>query len=278
MKVNTVIYQVVVILLLLGVSKMYSQTATNSRGVSKSSVIFDLSQIDESLVQGKKAKGFVLPVVKIDNLLDREKPIANPAEGLMVYNNSDITIKGVYMFKNGLWSAIVNRGSSIENAVAKVKEGEVDFKEGEYQTLNLPEFIFNNTYGDVTSTKDGNLHLLPGTYLITLNLAGKLITEEPGTIGDTGQKVRAHLINFRSILGVSEKVDYNNSFSDVLIPMTDKAGNSASKAFSSVFYYAIEMKKKGDVKIQLSTQFGTTYKKGKIKIEDTYVNIEKSIL
>lgn len=278
MKVSTVIYQAVVILLLLGVSKMYSQTATNSRGVSKSSVIFDLSQINDTLVQGKKAKGFVLPVVKIDDLLNREDPIENPAEGLIVYNDSGITIKGVYMFKNGLWSAIVNRGSSIENAVAKVKESEMVFKEGEYQTLNLPEFIFNNTYGDVILTKDGNLHLLPGTYLITLNLAGKLITKEPGTIGDTGQEVRAHLINFRSILGVSGAKDYNNSFSDVLIPMTDKLGELVSSDFSAVFYYAIEMKQRGDVKIQLSTQYGTTYKEGEIKIEDTYVNIEKSIL
>ncbi len=277
MKVSIVIYQTIVILLLLGVSKMYSQTATNSHSVSKPSVVFDLSEIDKSLFKGEEAKGFVLPVVEIDNLLDIEKPIKNPAEGLLAYNNSEKKIKGVYMFKNGMWSAIVNRGSSIENAVARVKDSELEFKEGNFQTLSFPEIIFNNTYGDVTS-KDGSFHLLPGNYLITLNLAGELITEEAGIIGDTKQKVRAHLINFRSKLEVSGKKDLSNSFADVLIPMTDISGQSASKAFSSVFYYAIVMEKEGDVKILLSTQIGTTYKEGKIRIVDSYVNIEKSIL
>lgn len=275
------------LVLFFGITTMYSQTTTNQykEPSAISPVILDMSTIDESIVQGDEAKGFVLPVVEIDNLLDTVQPVKNPAEGLIVYNQGKYRIAGVYMFKNGMWSAIVNRGSSIENAVADVVSEEINFKEGSYFTLKLNELIFDNTYGDV-NVENNSLKLLPGNYLITIHLAGKLKYNLGNSIGQTSQSVRAHLINMRSKIEVNGREGLNTSFVDVLVPMSGKNPDrdnlqiETSRAFTTTFYFAVVIEKntEGIVKLLISTQKGTTYGGNNIEIVDSFVNIEKSIL
>ena len=275
------------LVLFFGITSMYSQTATNQHKEpsATSPVILDMSTINEGVVQGDKAKGFVLPVVDIDNLLDTIKPIENPAEGLMVYNQGTYRIAGVYMFKNGMWSPIVNRGSSIENAVANVENDEIQFVNRSYFTLKIKKLIFDNTYGDV-NVENNSLKLLPGNYLITIHLAGKLKYNLSNAIGQSSQSVRAHLINMRSKIEVNGKEGLNTSFVDILVPMSGKDSNKnnlqieTSRAFTTTFYFAvvIEENTEGIVKLLISTQKGTTYSGDAIQIEDSFVNIEKSIL
>jgi len=287
MKIAVLKYSMVFLFFLGGIREVSAQFATNTHnGVSSNTVIFDMSQVDEKIVKGDSAKGFVLPVVTIDDLLDTKSPIEDPADGLLVYNNSKVRIPGVYIFKNGMWSAIVNRGSSIENAVAPIKEVENIFEINKYYSLKLDDVIFDNTYGDV-KVENELLHLLPGNYLITVYLSGKLTSKNlKNALGQSSQSVRAHLINFRSKIEIDGREGLNTSFVDVLVPMTGKSPNKddfsieTSKSFSATLYFVavISENDKGIVNVLLSTQNGTTYENDTIKILDSYVNIEKSIL
>ncbi|MEK6452264.1 MULTISPECIES: hypothetical protein [Myroides] len=299
MKTNILKYSIASVLMLISINTLIAQTATNHHGVVSPAVILDMSTIDESIVQGDKAKGFVLPVVEIEDVLNKEEPIKNPAEGMLVYNNSKVIIPGVYMFKNGMWSAIVNRGSSIENAVIKVQNSTWQRPEEEprYEIeIPLKEFDFDNTYGDVLlyDRADGlkDLMLRPGNYLIAFYLRGKIEDEGnmlniENTLGDTNQSYRAHLINFRSEVRVDTAVVLNNAFADALVPFAVKENGSfrpLSREFSASFYFGLTIPEKeggnqiSNVKLILQAVEGTTFKKGNIIILDTYVNIEKSIL
>lgn len=269
------------LVLFFGITTMYSQTTTNQHKApsATSPVILDMSTIDESIVQVEKAKGFVLPVVEIDNLLDTIKPIQNPAEGLMVYNQGKYRIAGVYMFKNGMWSAIVNRGSSIENAVAKVLNKVWRQDQTSDISLQVKSFEFNNTYGDV-EIENEKFKLLPGNYLISIYFSGNINYDVQKSLGEINQPYRAHLINLEGYVLVNGKEGLSRSFVDILVPIgkTEDAGKNVKKEFTGTFYFAVVVKDNHSVvEMFLKTKEGTTYD-GEINIVETYVNVEKSVL
>ncbi|WP_160140060.1 hypothetical protein [Chryseobacterium sp. c4a] len=176
------------ILLLLIIGQiLYAQVGIGKTTLNSSAVL----EVSEST-----NKGVLLPRVDIIDILNNTTPVANPAEGLIVYNKGNTISPGLYIWKNNKWTQIADTYNLVSYMILQRSTDYTilgNFANGTFKNFTDASFtVISNDIGASYNTTSGAI-TLPGNsgYLVNICLNIKT-TLESSSAGIGGTPVHLH--------------------------------------------------------------------------------------
>lgn len=243
-----------------------AQTVANER-MGHSSAILDMSNTGD--------KAFLPPRVELGDLGDQASPVANPAEGLIVYNVGAVQLPGYYIWEDGLWNLLATRDNSVESAVYR-SAGSSSITglgtAGNFQSLNLfPQEVSNTiglTYSGGTFTVPGGKYVMHVVLNITTNEAADLGIG--GTSGSVQRRANLHNYTGRIVSGVT--------LGEAAANATSSGGTNGNKTHQISMTFPFELYgETTNFTIQLARRAGGTFNGASVTVNHAFVHIEKSL-
>lgn len=215
-------------------------------------------------------KAFLPARVALTDLFSNTTPIANPAEGLIVYNTN--APKGFYIWNKGAWSLMAAKENSVTNAVIQNTAIVTGFNlstVGTFVPLTGGTQVFNSISGFTSS--GSNFTLPPGNYSIQVALNIKT-TENPAN--GIGYTVRTNIHNYSAKLA-------NGAITYGLVMPDNQTSNSSSttneKQHVANFSFSFQITAITTMSFNLARVTGGTYA-GDIDILNSFIHIQRSML
>lgn len=258
---KTAIKKIVVLIVIAIPVLTFAQGAAvvNAR-IGHASAVLDLSN-------NTAKKAFLPPRVALTTLTDKVNPIAAPAAGLIVYNIGATQLPGYYIFDNGVWNLMATRENSVVNAIFTKTTSETKAISTSYSGVIGFTKLFNNSGTGISDDGNSTILLQPGKYVV--NVSFNISTAETTTNGiGTTTKTQAHfysgrLWNGTKMLGPE-------------IQLNEISNTSGDKKHAPTFVFSFELTAADSFQFQLARRDGGTYT-GAIKIDNAFINIEKSL-
>lgn len=254
------------ILLLVSNNDVFSQGAAGlGKQVVNASAVLDLSN--------STAKAFLPARVLLTDVFSTLTPIANPVEGLIVYNTSTVQPKGYYIWNKGSWSLLAAKENSVTNAVVQNTTKVTGFNlpaAGTFVPLTGGTQFFSNIPG--FSTAGGNFTLPAGNYTIQVALNIQAPLEVPAN--GIGAVVRTNIHYYAAKL-----TDGATAYGLV---MTDNQTSNSSSATNpkqhvANFSFSFQITAAAMMSFNLARVTGGTYE-GNIDILNSFIHIQRSML
>jgi hypothetical protein len=263
--------------LLLICSSAHSQIGIG-KTVIDPSAIFDLSN--------NTSKAFLPPRVSLGQLTDNVTPIANPADGLLVFNIGSTQIQGFYTWNNGAWNLFATDGNSVNNAVISKTTPSTGvlggFPNGIYTAVVGGALSFNSitnvTYNPVT----GLIMIPAGNYNCQISLSIQAADEIPTSgIGST-QRTHIHYYLAKLTDGIT---NYGGIMTDNVISNSTSASNV--KQHVANFSFTFKVTTPTSFIFNIAHAVGGTYangvggvlpNNGQVTILNSFLHIQRSTL
>lgn len=218
-------------------------------------------------------KAFLPARVILNDLLSTATPVANPAEGLIVYNIGTTQPNGFYIWNKGTWSLMAAKENSVTNAVIQNTTKISDFTFpalGTYTSLAGGTQVFSSIPGFALS--GGNFTLPPGNYTIQVALNIQAPSEVPAN--GLGANVRTNVHYYSAKLS-------NGATTYGLVMPENQISNSSSatnsKQHVANFSFSFQVTAITTMSFNLARVTGGTYE-GKIDILNSFIHIQRSML
>lgn len=253
-------YIVIKILFVFNVFTIYGQTIVGEY-TGHSSAILDINHTNN--------QSFLPPRVELVELNDSTNPIANPAEGLIVYNIGSNQLSGYYIWENENWNLLATRDNSVSSAIYQGNALQ-SLSLATPQTLDLFPTEVINTIG---MNKNNESFIVPaGKYVVYVVLNVTTNETNTGGIGrGTGTNARythAHYYTMKALAGTT-------TLSEVLINESSAANGNKKHTIIGTLSFELTSESNSFI-VQLSRRYGGTYS-GAITINNAFIHIEKSL-
>ncbi|WP_316747881.1 hypothetical protein [Pedobacter gandavensis] len=243
--------------------------AQGAAGIGKqtvaSSAVLDLSN--------STRKAFLPSRVLLTDLFSITTPIANPVEGLIVYNTSTVHPKGFYIWNKGSWSLLAAKENSVTNAVIQNTTKVSAFNlpvAGTFVPITGGTQLFSNIPG--FSTAAGNFTLPPGNYTIQVSLNIQAPLELPAN--GLGATVRTNIHYYVAKL-TNGTTSYGQVMPDNQTSNTSSTTNS--KQHVANFSFSFQITAIATMSFNLARVTGGTYQ-GDFDILNSFIHIQRSML
>lgn len=240
------------------VCKMQCQVGINTANPHPSSML-DISATD---------KGFLPPRVSLLSLENKTLPIAEPADGLIIYNKSGDLPAGYYIWNQGLWNLMSSFNNSVINNLIVNNTGKIYLNNvsediitgGSFQFKSIPNTDYNATTGEMM--------LPPGKYSLSISLS---ISSGETSTNALGNIVKAHLHSYTAkVTNLSGTKQYGidsicNSVSNT----------SADKKHTADFSFSLDIAASENVVVRFRRNQNNATYSGNITIQNTIIHIQK---
>ncbi|MCU7618855.1 hypothetical protein NZ698_16870 [Chryseobacterium sp. PBS4-4] len=251
----------------------------------------DITSVDNSAVlelSNSKNKAFLPPRVNITSLLSITTPVANPVEGLIVYNIGTVVPKGYYIWNNGSWSLLATKENSVANLLVRNTSSTImlaGLANNIYEPVVGGSTTFNSIAGASYNPVTGVVTVPPGNYSIQAVLSIQVPDENPSAgIGNT---TRTHLHNYVAKLvdSTSPATIYGN-----IVKENQTSNSSAStlpKQHSVSFLFTVSVTTTTSFVLNLAHASGGTYtntvggntpNNGRITVLNSFIHVQSSKL
>lgn len=234
-------------------------------------------------VSNSTNKAFLPARVILGELYNKNAPVNNPAEGLIVYNTGGIQLEGFYIWNNGIWSMMAASSNSVSNAVvtnnisADMLAG---LANGTFQVLSGGSLSFNNIAGITYNSSSGGIVLPAGKYSITTSL--NIVVSDEAPASGLGSTIRTHAHFYEAKLtDLSGSIQYGAVILD-----NATSNSSADKKHTANFSFSIQLTAPTVITFRLAHHSGGTYENGlggiapnngRITVSNSFIHIQKSL-
>ncbi|MCD9855062.1 hypothetical protein LUD75_10110 [Epilithonimonas sp. JDS] len=211
----------------------------------KSQVGIDLQTVDNSAaleMSNSKNKAFLPPRVNITNLVSNTTPIANPVEGLIVYNTSSVLPKGYYIWNNSSWSLLATKENSVANMLVRNTASTImlaGLANDTFAPVVGGTSTFNSITGASYTPATGVMTVPPGNYSVQVVFNIQVADENPAAgIGNT---IKTHLHNYAAKLvdSTTPATIYGSLIKDNQTSNTSAATNPKQHAAGFLFSFSV---------------------------------------
>lgn len=220
-----------------------------TNGSVKSSAILDIGNTDN--------KGVLFPQVELlDDLSDLNYPIANPIDGMIIYNIGNAQFHGYYYWDANQWKLMGDSFNVVTDSVYRITTPITSFLSGKsigsYQYLDSGWTEFSNNITGFSGTSAGVFTVPEGSYLVHVNanISVPLASSTAGVIpGLHLMKLRARLSD-----GVSTVFGRTTGDNGIL--------RSGVRAYSTNFDFSFTANSTKTMLLSLTMDAGGTYSNG----------------
>ena len=222
-------------------------------------------------------KGVLIPRVEITDITNKQKPIANPADGMIVYNHGHVIAEGVYIWFNNKWNQLADTNNIVGFLLLqRTTDYPMSLPANTFVNLSNADLqIFHNDFGAIYDDATGII-TLPGKSGYIINMCLNIrTTAETATSGVASTPVNAHnyqvkLINPNTGTQYGETINFNAISS-----------GSVSTAKSHIVNVSFSFYTRGTTPLEIipSIAHGTngTYT-GDIIIENIKIDVQRAML
>lgn len=245
-------------------------TAGVGKQIVNAAAVVDLSNATK--------KAFLPARVQLTNLFSSVTPVANPAEGLVVYNISTSQPKGFYIWNKGAWSLMAAKENSVTNAVIQNTTKVSGFvlpvaAPATFVPLTGGSQAFSSISGFSSS---GSSFTLPaGSYTVQVALNIQTPSEVPADgLGYSSTGVWTNIHYYAAKL-VSGSTTYGLVMTDN--QTSNSSSTTNSKQHVANFSFSFQITTPTTMNFNLARETGGTYE-GNIDILNSFIHIQRSML
>lgn len=208
-------------------------------------------------VENTNNKGVLFPQVELlDKLSNTSEPIANPINGMVVYNIGNAQLHGYYFWDQDTWKLITDSNNAITDAVYRMTVP-TSYLGGKainnFQDVNSNWAVFSNNVVGITGTPSGDFTLPAGNYLVNIN-ANIDISILKNTSGVAGSDL--HLIKLQAKLYNGASTIYGTVNGD------NGTMKTTNHKYNTNFDFIFRLDNPATMRLALATENGGTYSNG----------------
>ena len=266
-----------IVLLFAIVQIIHAQVGIGKSSINSSAVL----EVSEST-----NKGVLLPTVDIIDILNNITPVANPAEGLIVYNKGNSISPGLYIWKNNRWTQMADSYNLVSYMMLqRTTDYNVlgNFANGTFKNFTDASLtVLSNDIGASYNTTSGVI-TLPGNSGYLVNICLNIRTAlESSTAGIGGTPVHLHQYLVKLVDPVSG-TQYGKTISINAQSIASNKTHTLNMSFSFVSTSATPITLVPSIAHDAGGTYqqgagGTTPNNGEIIITNTKVDIQRSAL